>query len=84
MRLVVYSDGYSGPGWYHVDRKGFHEGQAPSCEASIHRFDMEWPDDCTNLNHMLFNNDPVEEHGQKWRQPTPNHKALYERDKEQA
>jgi hypothetical protein len=68
-------------GWYHVDKSGMLLQQSP-CEASIHRFDMEWPDDCTNLNHMLsFEGRTPEGHltvvdGQ----PTPNSKTIAQLD----
>lgn len=83
MRLVVYAWEPLHPpkynedtgervfdyGWFHVDQRGMLLGMNP-CQASIHRFDMEWPDDCTRLDHML-----VGDGG-----PTPNDMASYQLD----
>jgi hypothetical protein len=50
MRLVVYGKGADDTvepqvvGWFHVSKDGFLENFSEPCQASIHRFDMEWPD----------------------------------------
>jgi hypothetical protein len=90
MRLVVHAwlpvyprkwhpdtgEQVHGSGWYHVDKAGMLLQQSP-CEASIHRFDMEWPDDCTNLSHMLLGEQ--DESGKRL-DPDPSAKAIYQLD----
>lgn len=77
MRLVAWglqttakAADTGGPyGWFHVAKDGTLENFGQSCQASIHRFDMEWPDDCTRLGHTLGID------------ATPDDKASYELDR---
>jgi hypothetical protein len=77
MRLVVFSDGSKGPGWYHVSHTGMLESLAPPCEACIHRTRIEWPENTTRLDHMLMGD--RDEDRPKYLQYLPSDKALYER-----
>jgi hypothetical protein len=83
MRLVVYGKGADDTvepqvvGWFHVSKDGFLENFSEPCQASIHRFDMEWPDDCTNLSHMLLGEQ--DESGKRL-DPDPSAKAIYQLD----
>jgi hypothetical protein len=64
-------------GWFHVDKAGMLEDFTQPCQASIHRFDMEWPDDCTSINHALFGA-MSDEPGGRHKPPTPSDTAIYE------
>jgi hypothetical protein len=89
LRLVVYAweplhppkyDADTGQrlfdyGWFHVDQRGALLGMN-ACQASIHRFEMKWPDDCTNLDHMLLGEQ--ESRGLTRLKPTPNAHASYQ------
>jgi hypothetical protein len=87
MRLVVYGKGADDTvepqivGWFHVSKDGFLENFSQPCQASIHRFDMEWPEDCTNLDHMLAF---TESDGKTARlvdgEPDPSAKTLHQLD----